>query len=143
MFILLPQWGSLTHSSRCDCIIIRSNTSKLVLVFKVVVLTGDLFIPMKQPFQRIFLGLLFCSCSRSTLNHIEKQISLLWSKLLSNKKYYYWIQSLVYILGLDWTWCWITNSFLKIKSPLKEFGFGTSHTIQKQKVQILSKNRAL
>lgn len=62
MFILLKKLDLLKRSVRCDCIIMRSSTSKLALVFKVVLLAGNLFIPVMQPFTECFLEILFCNC---------------------------------------------------------------------------------
>lgn len=63
----------------------RSNTSKLMLVFKVVALTGNLFISMMQPFHRMFLELLFCNCLQKYFGPHSKAVLLLWLKPMSNK----------------------------------------------------------
>lgn len=41
----------------------------------------------------------------------------------------------------SWTWLWVTNSWLKIKSPSKQFWFQTSRTFKNLKGQTLKKER--
>lgn len=80
----------------------RSNTSKLVLVLKVVMLTGNLFIPMMQPFHRMFLELLLCNCLQKHFEPYGK-VGLTTLVKTNVQQIYYRILPLIHILGLDWT----------------------------------------
>lgn len=126
LFVQQPG-GSRKPPSRCDCVVMRPNTSKLVLVFKVVLLTGHLLISVMQPFRRMFLEFLFCNCPQK---YFEPQGEAgLITVVKTNVWPKYWVWSLIYILGLGGTWLWITNSFLKMKSPFKGFWFATSSIV--------------